>query len=169
VKKAQTMIHRVLLLLALLGISFAVSAGPKMPELRHAVTFEMAKDNGLLHWRPAPPGGRGPSISVPQLKLFEADGRLVFQGSAREAIAWAEAGFPQRSLASTIKVTRWQDEVRLLRLPSRSGSDRQAVWYVSDPCPPCDALWSEVHAKVLSRWQPKLTPWGVKLGEAMPR
>ncbi|MFO1252976.1 hypothetical protein [Inhella sp.] len=117
-----------------------------------AVSEELIKNKGLIRWTPHPDDPKNNFyIQVPQLKLFDAGGHLVFHGSALEALEWQSKGSKLQFPPAEIKVREWKAEAQVLGLTAGLSGPR-AVFYVSEPCPPCVTQLARLRTEVLPRF-----------------
>ena len=132
-----------------------------------SVSAELAMSQGLLAWRPAAPGGLGPSINVPQLKVFDEQGRLVFHGNAAAAQQWLASKEASAPVAAQVRVRGLATERRLLKLPPAAPGAPFAMLYISEPCPPCAELWAGLKGPLLARLGAKAQVHVVRVGESL--
>lgn len=136
-------------------------------EVEGSVSTEVAMSQGLLAWRPAVQGGMGPSINVPQLKVFDASGRLVFHGNAASAQQWLASKDGTAPVAAQVTVRDLGTERRLLKLPPRAQGVPVAMLYVAEPCPPCAELWAGLKGPLLARLGSKAQVHVIRVGESL--
>lgn len=136
-----------------------------------SVSSDLAMSQGLLAWRPAVPGGMGPAINVPQFKVFDGQGRLVFHGNAAAARQWAASKEASAPIAAQLKVRELAAEWRLLKLPLPTPSVPVVLLYIAEPCPPCADLWAGLKGPLLERMGPRAQVHVIRVGEslAVPR
>lgn len=160
-------VRRLCLVLSVFVMMATRPAHAQSLEAEGSVSAEAAMSQGLLAWRPAAAGGMGPSINVPQLKVFDGQGRLVFHGNAAAAQQWLASKEASAPVAAQIKVRDLATERRVLKLPPAVAGASVAVLYISEPCPPCAELWAGLKGPLLARLGPKSQVHVVRVGASL--
>lgn len=149
----------------LMGAIGPIHAQSLEPEV--SVSAEVAMSQGLLTWSPAARDGMGPSINVPQLKIFDGQGRLIFHGNAAAAQQWLASKEAASPIMAQVKIRDLATERRLLKLSPVAPGAPVAMLYISEPCPPCADLWAGLKGPVLARLGSKAQVRVIRVGESL--
>ena len=93
---------------------------------------------GLLAWLPQPrTHAKCGSVGTPQVKIFDASGRLRYIGSALDAIQWAKSGQPGTPIPGNVVVRDAASEARITRVAAPPSGHDWVTYYGSPGCEPC--------------------------------
>ncbi len=109
---------------------------------------------GVIAWMPLAPEPKCGYVQLPQVKVFDATGRLRFIGSALDAIQWAKAGQPRRPIPKDVTVRDAATEARLTQVAAPPPGHGWVTYYVGEQCPPCRTQLATFRAEVLQTLGP---------------
>lgn len=135
--ESASLARRALTAFATLFFASALMAGPQPSTV---VSIEVIAREGLMPTSLAP-DRNGLVVQVPYLKLY-VSGELVFAGmpSAFDRLPAASNVRSATNIDAAIKVRRFAEEARLLKLKHPGSTGTVLMAYVYDLCPPCDNL-----------------------------
>lgn len=136
-------------------LALGLTAARAQPEA-HPVHVDMLRTcrQGLVVWLPLPPEPKCGFVQVPQVKVFDGDGRLRFVGSALDAMQWAKAGLPATPIPKGIRVRDAASEARVTHAAAPPAGQGWVTYYGWRECPPCAQQLATLRTDVM----PKLAP-----------
>lgn len=88
---------------------------------------------------------------TPQVKIFDASGRLRYAGTALDAIRWAKAGQPDPPIPANVGVRDAASEARITHVAAPSPGRGWVTYYGTTGCEPCVRHLAMFRADVMPR------------------
>ncbi len=147
----------------LLALGLTAAHGEPQGQTVHVDVMESCR-KGLVTWSTFPQQ-KCASVGTPQVKIFDAAGRLRYIGSALDAIKWATSGQPRTPIPANVVVRDAASEARVTKTTAPSPGHPWVTYYGSPGCEPCVRHLGMFRADVMPKLPPGTALTVLDLGE----